>query len=323
MTLLRRDLLALPLLAAPAIARAQAFPSRPVRIVVPYPAGGGVDVMARALADRLPALWGQPVTVDNRGGGATIPGVDHVARSPADGHVLLLTSDASITSNPHLYRDMPSDPIRDLAPVTLLTDVHQMIVAHPSLAATSLALLVEAARAAPGRISYGSYGPGSQPHLAFEGLKAEARIDLLHVPYRGLAPALQAAIAGEVQLTLAGAGIAGPHLSAGRLRALAIGREERLASLPDVPTLREAGFPDIDPRTWFGLFAPSATPPAVIRAIQQAVARVMADPEFDQRFVGGRGMTGYANSPEAFAEFIRQDLEAKGRLIRISGARVE
>lgn len=311
-------------LAVPRIAAAQgAFPSRQVRIVVPYPPGGGVDVMARVLAEALSRAWTQPVVVDNRPGGATIPGVDHVARATPDGHVLLLTSDSSITSNPHLYASMPSDPIRDLAPVTLLTDVHQMVIVHPSVPARDMAGLVAAARARPGQLNYGSYGPGSQPQLLFEALKAEQRIDIAHVPYRGLAPALQATVAGEVQMTLAGAGIAGPQLSAGTLRALAIGRPQRLPNLPGVPTLEEAGLGHMDPRTWFGLFAPAGTPPATLRTIQGAVAVVMADPAFQERNVTGRGMSGHANTPEQFAAFIASDLEDKGRLIRLSGARVE
>jgi tripartite-type tricarboxylate transporter receptor subunit TctC len=320
----RRALLAAATLALPGLARAQGgFPSRGVRIVVPYPPGGGVDVMARALAEALARAWNQPVVVENRGGGATIPGVEHVARSPADGHVLLLTSDSSITSNPHLYANMPADPIRDLAPVTLLAEVHQMVVVHPALAARDMAGLVEAARARPGALNYGSYGPGSQPQLLFEALKAERRVDIAHVPYRGLAPALQATIAGEVQMTLAGAGIAGPHISAGTLRALAIGRPARLPNLPDVPTLEEAGIGQMDPRTWFGLFAPAGTSRATLGALQAGVAAVMAEPGFRERHVTGRGMSGHANTPEEFAAFIAADLADKGRLIRLSGARVE
>jgi len=316
--------LATALLAAPAIARAQgAFPARPVRIVVPYPPGGGVDVMARALADALGRAWNQTVTVDNRPGGNTIPGVEHVARAPADGHVLLLTSDSSITSNPHLYTTLPVDPIRDLAPVTLLADVHQMVIVQGALPARDMAGLIAAARARPGQLNYGSYGAGSQPQLFFEALKAEQRLDIVHVPYRGLAPALQATIAGEVQMTLAGAGIAGPHLAAGTLRALAIGRDARLPSLPEVPTMAELGLGAMDPRTWFGLFAPGGTPPATLLALQGAVAAVMGEPAFAARHVTGRGMSGHANTPEAFAAFIAADLIDKGRLIRLSGARVE
>ena len=325
MSLPRRGLLlASPALLATGSARGQGgFPARPVRIVVPYPPGGGVDALARPLAQDLSALWGQPVTVDNRGGGNTVPGMDHVARSPADGYVLLLTSDSSITSNPHLYASLPSDPVRDLAPVTLLTAVHQMVVAHPALPARSMEALVEAARAAPARIGYASYGPGSQPQLLFESLKAERGIDLLHVPYRGLAPAMTAVVAGEAQLTLAGAGIAAGQVAGGALRPLAIGRPQRLPGLPEVPTLAELGMDHIDPRTWFGLFAPAATPPAVLAAIGAAVGRVMAEPDFAARHVTGRGQTSLAGTPKEAAAFIRRDLEEKARLIRTSGARLD
>ncbi len=309
---------ALPLLlAAPALAQA-GFPTRPVRIVVPYPPGGGVDAMARALSEPLSRAWGQPVSVDNRPGGATVPGTDHVARAAPDGHVLLLTSDSSITSNPHLYRSMPSDPVRDLAPVALLTEVHQAVIVHPSVPARDLAGLIAAARAAPGRMNYGSYGTGSQPQLLFETLKAEARIDIAHIPYRGLAPAVQAAVAGEVQMTLAGLGIAGGQVAGGTLRALAIGRPTRLPQWPEVQTLREAGFDHADPRTWFGLFAPAGVPAGVLAQIRRDVAAAMAEPGFAERHVTARGMTGRAGDG-GFAEFIAADLEAKGRMIRQAG----
>ena len=302
---------------------AQEFPARSVRVIVPYPPGGGVDGLARPLAERLSRLWNQPVLIENKAGAATMIGGDAVAKSAPDGHMLLLTSDSSITSNPHLYQKMPFDPIRDLAPVTQLIDLHQMVVAHPSVAANTLQELVALARAKPGALNYGSYGGGSQPHLLFEALKAQTGVQLAHRPSHGIAPALPAAIAGEVQLTLGGAATTRGHFQSGRLKPLAIARQERLALYPDVPTLREAGFPDIDPRPWFGVFAPAATPRTVVEKIRRDIAGVLSEPEFREREITGKGYTGVGSTPEEFAAFVRSDLDYKGRLIRVSGAKAD
>ena len=231
-----------------AAVHAQEFPGKPVRIVVPYPPGGGVDGMARPIADRLSRLWNQPVVVENKPGASTIIGSDFVAKAAPDGLTLLLTSDSSITSNPHLYPKMPFDPVKDLAPVTQLIDLFQMVVAHPSVPARTMQELVELAKARPGTLNYGSYGSGSQPNLLFEALKAQTGVNIAHIPYKGIAPALTAAVAGEVQMTLGGTATSRGYFVAGRLKPLAIARQQRLPAMPDVPTLRESGFPDIDPR---------------------------------------------------------------------------
>ena len=304
----------------PALARAQpAFPARPVRIIVPFPPGGGLDALGRALAEQLSATWGQPVVVENRPGGATVPGTDAVAKAAPDGHTLLLTADNSITGNPHLVRNLPHDPLRDLAPVTWLLDVHQMVLANPSLPARDMAGLVAAARAAPGRISYGSYGTASQPHILFGALSADTGIELLHVPYRGLTPAVVATLANEVQLTLAGVASARQHIEAGTLRALAVGRPSRLPQLPDVPTLAEAGFPDIDPRTWFGVLAPAATPPALLARIRDDIAAAMAAPAVRDRHLTPNGYTVHVSTPADFAAMIARDYALKRDLIRRAG----
>ena len=319
----RRVLLAT--LAAPAVARAQTdgFPSRQVRIVVPFPPGGGLDALARALADRLQVAWRQPVVVDNRPGGSTVPGTDIVAKAAPDGHTLLITADNSITSNPHLIRALPHDPMRDLAPISLLVDVHQMVLVHPSVGARSMAELVAAARAAPGRFNFGSYGNASQPHLCFGALMARERIEMVHVPYRGLTPAVLATVAGEVQMTLAGIASGAEHIRAGTLRALAVGRPQRFAALPDVPTLEEAGFADIDPRTWFGAFAPAATPPSLLARLHRDIAAAMAEPVVRDRHLATSGYTVHVATPEASREMLVADLAYKARLIAAAGIRPE
>jgi tripartite-type tricarboxylate transporter receptor subunit TctC len=323
MTLSRRCLFAS--LAAPAIAQAQSdgFPSRQVRIVVPFPPGGGLDALARALADRLQAAWRQPVVVDNRPGGSTVPGTDIVAKASPDGHTLLITADNSITSNPHLIRALPHDPLRDLAPISLLVEVHQMVLVHPAVGARTVAELVAAARAAPGRFNFGSYGSASQPHLCFGALMARERIEMVHVPYRGLTPAVLATVAGEVQMTLAGIASGAEHIRAGTLRALAVGRPTRFAALPEVPTLAEAGFADIDPRTWFGAFAPAATPTALLARLHRDIEAAMAAPEVRDRHLVTSGYTVHVATPEATVAFLRDDLAYKGRLIAAAGIRPE
>lgn len=320
----RRSLLPLiaSLLLSPSLAMAQDFPKQMVRMIVPYPAGGGVDGLARAVADSLGRKWGQSVIIDNRPGASTMIGGEYVARAPADGTTLLFTSDSSITSNPFLFRKMSFDPIKDLAPITQLADLHQMVLVHPSVPANTLQELVALAKAKPDALNYASYGNGSQPHLLFEALKKQAGIQIIQVPFRGIAPALQAVIAGDVQMTLGGPAALG-MLEAKQLKALAIGRKQRLPALPDVPTLAEAGYPEIDPLSWFGLFAPAGTPAAVIDKIQKDVAATINDPDFNKRFVTGLGFTGVASTPQAFAQFIKDDLAIKQRLIATSGATVE
>ena len=299
------------------------FPSRLVRLIVPYPPGGGVDGLARPLADRLSRKWNQTVIVDNKAGASTIIGSEFVARSPPDGYTLLFTTDSSITSNPHLFRTSKFDPIKELAPVTQLIDLHQMVVAHPSVAANTLRDLVALAKAQPGKLSYGSYGNGSQPHLLFGMLNKVAGIDIVHVPYHGIAPALAATVGGEVQLTLGGAATTSGFFAAGKLKPLAIGRSERLKAFPDVPTLAEAGFPELYPRSWFGLFAPVGTPRDIIDKLRADIAEILEDPEFSAKFVEGQGYTGVGSTPDDFAAFIRRDLEYKGKLIAGAGVRIE
>jgi tripartite-type tricarboxylate transporter receptor subunit TctC len=323
MPLPRRALLAT--LAVPAVARAQsdAFPTRQVRFVVPFPPGGGLDALARALADRLQAIWRQPVVVDNRPGGSTVPGTDIVAKAPPDGHTLLVTADNSITANPHLIRSLPYDPMRDLAPVSLLVEVHQMILVNPALGVRDMAGLVAAARAEPGKLNFGSYGNASQPHLCFGALMAREGIEMVHVPYRGLTPAVLATLAGEVQMTLAGIASGAEHIRAGRLRALAVGRPTRFEALPEVPTLAEAGYPEIDPRTWFGAFAPGGTPPALLARLHRDIAAAMSEPVVRERHLLPSGYTVRMETPEATAAFLREDLAYKARLIAMAGIQAE
>jgi tripartite-type tricarboxylate transporter receptor subunit TctC len=305
------------------MAFAQDFPSRAVKLMVPYPPGGGVDGLARPLADRLSRIWGQPVVIENKPGASTMLGGADVARAAPDGHTLFFTTDSSITSNPHLFKKMTYDPGKELTPVTQLIDLHQLVLLHPSVPANTMQELVALAKQKPNTLNYGSYGIGSQPHLLFEMLRKETGAQIQQVPYRGIALALTAVLANEVQMTLGGISVAAGHLKNKTMKPLAISRRERLRAYPDVPTLAEAGFPNVDPRSWYGLFAPAGAPPAVVEKIQRDVAAVFAEPEFKARFIDGLAYTSVASTPAAFAKFIAEDMEYKRNLIAVTGITAE
>ena len=312
----------LPLLPSDAIS--QAFPQRTVKVIVPYAPGGGVDVVARMLADRLQQKWGKPVIVENKVGASTIIGAQTVAKAAPDGHTLLLTSEATITSNPYLFDKLPYDAVKELSPISQIASLPQMVVAHPSVTANTLDELTALARAKPNELNYASYGSGSLPHLFFEGLKARSGIQMTQVPYKGITPAVSAVLAGEAQLTLAGASLTQGHISAGKLKPIAVARQQRLVEFPNVPTLREAGFADIDPHeSWFGLFVTGGTPAAIVQQIYRDVAEVGADATFRERYLTGRGLDAVFSSPTDFSRFIQTDMGQKARLIRISGAKAE
>ncbi len=305
------------------IAVAETFPSRTVKVLVPYPPGGGVDGLARPLAERLSKIWGQPVVIENKPGASTMLGGADVAHAAPDGHTLLFTSDSSITSNPYLFKKMPYDPSGELVPITQLIDLHQLVLVHPSVTANTMNELVSLAKQKPNALNYGSYGIGSQPHLLFEMLRKESGAQIQQVPYRGIALALTAVLANEVQMTLGGISVVAGHLQNKTMKPLAISRKERLSAYPDVPTLAEAGFPNLDPRSWYGLFAPAGTPSATIEKIQQDIAVVFAEKEFKARFIDGLAYTGVASRPGAFVKFIADDREYKRNLIATTGITAE
>src|SRR3989441_12080658 len=238
-------------------ADAEPWPAKPVRIVVAYPPGGGIDLLARQLADKLATPWGQPVIVENKPGANTIVAADAVAKSSPDGHTVLMTSAATFSINPHLYARLPYDAERDFVPVTLLVLLQQLLVANPSLPANSLAELIALAKARPGTINYASYGSGSQPHLSGEMLKYKAGIDLVHVPYKGISLAVPAVIAGEVQPTFSGIATSMALFKSGRIKPIAIRGLAHARLLPEVPTFAELGYPEVETHAWFGLFLPA------------------------------------------------------------------
>lgn len=311
---------ALALCAVAPLTSAQEYPSRPVRLVVPFSAGGPADVLGRMLGERLHSLWGHPVVILNREGAGTIIGVDLVAKSTPDGYTLLLASSAQAI-NAGLGRKLPYDPLKDLVPITLVFGQPLVIVLNPKVPANSVRELVKLAKAHPGKLAYASAGIGSSTHLTAEMLNAAAGIDLRHVPYKGLAPAMIDLLSGQVDLIFAGTIAAIPHIKTGKIKPIAITTRNRSSQLPDVPTMIESGIPDYDVVGWWGFKAPRGTPRALIDRLHADINKVTAQPEVRERMMlqGGEVMTG---TPEQFATMFRQEVErwarvAKGANIRI------
>src|SRR3954464_8018153 len=306
-----------------AFASAAAAQNKPVRMVVAYPPGGGIDVMGRQIAEKPTAMWGQPVVVENKPGANTIVAAEAVAHAAPDGSTMLLTTDATFSINPHLYAKLPYDAERDFIPVTMLVLLQQLLVANPSLPANTLADLIRLAKEKPGTINYASYGSGSQPHLSGEMLKYKAGIDLVHVPYKGISLAVPAVMAGEVQLTFAGIATSMPQLKSGRIKALAIGGPKRSPLLPQVPTFAELGYPEVETHAWFGLFLPAGSPGEVVSRIYQDTRKISDEPDFRQKQLIDKGYDVVGSAPEEFAAYIRKDSDSRARAVRISGAKAE
>lgn len=321
--LARLFLIALPALAPWLPAQAQNWPTRPVRIVVPYSPGGAVDVLGRQLAEKLSLQWGQPVIVENRPGSATIAAAELVARSPADGHTILLTISGTMSINPHLFAKLPYDAEKDFAPVTMPALMPQLLIAHHSLKANTLPELIALARAKSGAINYGSTGIGTQGHLAMEMLKAKAGINLVHVPYKGGPQAVLAAVAGDVQLVIATIPSAQTQIKAGHLKAIAIDGTRRSPRMPEVPTFAELGYPEVSAYVAFGLFLPAGAPREVVSRIYRDAARIVTEPDFRDRQIIANGYELVASSPEEFAAYLRKESESYAKAIKISGAKIE
>ena len=313
-------LVAAALLACAAAAWAQ-YPSRPVRLVVATAPGGAPDIAARALAERLGPALGQPVVVENRAGSNGNIGAELVARSAPDGHTLLLGQDSIVVINPHLYGRMPIDVHRDLAPVATVASNFFVLSAHPSLPVRTFPEFIEYARKAKPSLTSGSGGNGSQHHLAMEQLKSAAGIELVHVPYKGGAPAMTAAVAGEVAAMFAGTSTA-PQIRAGRLRALAVTGAKQSEAFPELPTIGEF-YPGYEVTIWLGLFAPAGTPEPALARLRAEVAKALAADDVREKLNNAGGLQPFATSPAEFAALIRRDYDRYGKLVRDIGVRIE
>jgi tripartite-type tricarboxylate transporter receptor subunit TctC len=306
-----------------ASAAAQPYPSRPVRFIIPFPPGGGVDVLTRAVAVDLSNRWGQPVLVENRPGAGSNIGADAVAKSAPDGYTLLATVNQTLTSNRFLYKALPYDPDRSFAPITLMIQSEQFLLAHAAVPAKDLHELVALARRQRGKLSYGSFGSGSQPVLVYETLNKREGLDLLHVPYKGIAPTLLALTSGEVHLTVASFGTAGELLKAGRIKPLAIAGKKRDARFPEVPTTAEVGYPYLQASIWFAMFAPAGTPAPVVDKISSDVRAILKTPAFAEKHITPRGFDLVASTPQELAAVIREEVPLVGEMIRAAGVQPE
>jgi tripartite-type tricarboxylate transporter receptor subunit TctC len=300
-------------------ARAQAYPGRPVRIVVPFPAGGGTDIHARIVARHLADMFGQSFVIDNRAGATGQIGYDHVAKSQPDGHTLVMGT-GGLTILPSLYPRLAFDPMRDFQPISLAVRIQNVMIVHPSVQANTLSEFIALARANPGGIDYASTGIGNPPHLSAELLKTMARIEMNHIPFTGDTPALTNLIGGHVRMFISPMAGAMPHIREGRVRPLAVTSRTRSVALPDVPTMEEAGLPGYDITSWFGLLAPAGTPRPIVDALNAALVRIVAMPEVRAEFVAA-GSDPTSTTVEEFERLMRDNLESFARIIQASGAR--
>lgn len=297
-------------------ALAQQFPHKAVTIVVPYPPGGGVDIMIRAVAAELAQKWGKPVIIDNKAGAGTLIGADAVHRAKPDGYTLLATVDQTIVANRYLYKKLPYDPDKSFSPITMMAESPQILIAKSELPVKDLKELVSLAKREKGKMSFGSYGEGSWPVLVYSMLNAKEDIDLLHVPYKGVSPMVTAVISGEIDVATGSASVAGEMIKAKRVKPLAIAANKRSTQFPDVPTTSEQGFPELQASVWYGLFAPTGTPAQVLNKIQADVTAILKNPEFIDKQGNARGLTIVASSAQEFTKRISDDVRVTGEMVR-------
>ena len=313
---------ALVLLAFASTADAQSWPSKPIRIISPYPPAGANDLLARISAPKLSEQLGQPVVVENRAGATGNIGAELVAKAPADGYTLLMGQAGNLTINISLMAKIPFDPVRDFSPVTMVASTPNVLVVHPSLPVRTVKDLIALAKAKPGQINYATSGIGSPGHLAAELLNKSAGIRLVHIPYKGAAPALLDVVAGNAHLYFTSAVSAQPFIPSGRLRMVAVASAKRSPSLPEVPTVAEAGFPEFDVSSWWGVVAPASTPREVVMRLQTEIHRVIALPEIRAK-LAEQGLDIATNTPEQFAAYIKSETAKWAKLIREVGVKPE
>ena len=300
----------------------QAYPTRPIRFIVPYPPGGPTDLIGRTINERLGKRLGQQVIIDNRGGAATVIGAEIAARAPADGYSLLLANITTLAVNPALKSKLPYDPERDFAPVSMLAAQPYLLVVHPSVPATSVTQLVAHAKANPGKLSFASAGIGAGAHLAAEMLKYMARIDVVHVPYKGSGPAMTDLMGGQVAYMFGGISALYPHVQSGKLRALGVSTAKRSSALPEIPTIAEGGVPGYQTNTWNSLVVPRGTPAAIIQRLNREVGAILNEPEVRERFKQ-QGIDPDPGTPAQLSAHIKAELVRFDKLIKAIGLKPE
>ena len=305
-----------------AAAAADAYPAKPIRFVVAFPPGGGTDIIARSIAQKLAERLAQQVVVDNRPGAGGNIGTDIVAKSAPDGYTLLMGSAGPLAINASLFDKMPFDPIRDLAPVTLAASTPNVLVVHPSLKAATVNELIALAKARPGEINFASSGHGTPAHLAGELFNSMAGVKLVHVPYKGAAPALADLLGGQVQLMFSTMPPALPHVKDGKLRALAVTSSKRSRAMPELPTVDEVALPGFEANTWHGVVVPAGTPAAIVARLNREIVAILHLPEVVER-LSGQGAEALGSTPEEFAAYIRSESVKWAKVVRDSGAKAE
>jgi tripartite-type tricarboxylate transporter receptor subunit TctC len=298
-----------------------AYPTKPIRIIVPFPAGGTSDILARAIGQKLTEEWKQQVIVDNRPGAGANIGAEIVAKSPPDGYTLFIASTIH-TINPSLYGKLAYDPVRDFTPITLIATTSQVLVVHPSLPVRTVKEFIAYAKKRPGEINYSSAGNGSQPHLTAELFKSRTGINIVHVPYKGAPPAMADLLAGHVAVSFATSPSAVPQVKAGKLRALGVSTARRIAALPDVPTISEAGVPGFEASGANGLVGPAGMPLPIVDKLNAAVSRIVNEPAMS-RYLSGQGADPHTTTPEEYGAYIRSEVAKWAKVVKESGARID
>jgi tripartite-type tricarboxylate transporter receptor subunit TctC len=306
---------------SPSTGSGQAYPSKPVRFVVPSSAGGGTDIIARALGQKLSLALGQQFVVENRPGAGQMIGIELVARAPADGYTLLMAA-STLAINPIMYKKVSYDPVRDFAPITQAASLPNVLVVHPSMPVKSVAELIALAKREPGKLAYASAGVGTSPHMSVELLKHMAGIDMLHIPYKGTGPGVIDVLAGQVKVMTPNVLTALPHIKSGRLRALAVTSGKRTDALPGVPTIAEAGVPGYESVQWYGVLAPAGTPRDVVQRLYTEIAKALRSGDVRERLAAD-GAEPVGNTPEEFAAFIRAEIDKWAKVARAAGIQPE
>jgi tripartite-type tricarboxylate transporter receptor subunit TctC len=292
----------------------ESYPSRPVRFILPFPPGGGTDILGRVIAERLSANLGQPVVTENRGGAGGNVGAEAAARSSPDGYTIVLVA-PSLAISPTLYSKLNYDPVKDLAPISLVATVPNVMITHPSVPAQTLQEFIALVRSRPGAMNFGSGGSGTSNHLAGELFNIVAGTKLVHIPYKGVNLAMQDVLSGQVHLVFIGIPAAAPHIKAGRLRALALVAPQRTPALPEVPTVAEAGLKDFEVTTWYGVMAPAGTPRPVITRLNSELVKIMHTPDTKER-LAGMATDPLTSTPEEFAAYLKQEIVKWGDVVR-------
>ena len=312
----------LALSSASAVVLAQSFPNKPIRIVVPFPAGGPIDMTTRPLAQKMSDGLGVPVVIDNRGGANGNIGAENVAKSPVDGYSMVVGAGGGFAIGPHLYKKLSFDVFKDFTPVSLFVTLPQLLVVHPLLPVKTVKELATLAKAKPDQLSFGSSGYGSTPHLAMELLMRAADIKMTHVPYKGMGPATMDLMGGQLQLTFADMPVLLQQVKAGKLRPLAVGTPKRSANLPDVPSMSEAGFPKVEAYNWYGLFAPAGTPKDIVARLNAETVKAMNNPEM-KTFVQSVGTEAAAGTPEQLGALHKREFDKWGAVVKAIGVTLE